>query len=428
MPRHRGCDEPTFLCGAGSWSYTLDVLDLIFAKKLGISLKLNDRLAYSNGRAAIGDCWSLRRKGTEAMKYVDFRLKTIIVACTVLAMSSADFLYAAAAQPPEQLFAELATLKADQRGNRLEEGARKEGKLNFIHTFRGKLARDHVRLFEKRYPFVKVEMADMGSQDAAERFIAEETAGRHLTDTISLAVPDLPVILKQNLVARYPTPATGRVPKQFQAFLDKQNQWVPYYWSEHGISYNTNLISPDKAPKSWQDLCNPSYRGQISFDPPETRFMVGLYILMGEEKFQAWLKCIGENQPIIQRGHTQRMNLMLSGDHAIQGDNFLYVGEEEKKKDPKTPYAIVYSAPILAYAGVMIINKNTQHPYASALFSDWTLSDESQKYVANEFRGPLIGKHPYLPDDIKVVTFGYVSDQIVDRLHNYWNQHIGKKK
>jgi ABC-type Fe3+ transport system substrate-binding protein len=236
------------------------------------------------------------------------------------------------------------------------------------------------------------------------------------------------VILKQNLVAKYPTPATSRLPKQFQGFLDKQNHWVPYYWSEHGISYNTNLIPPDKAPKSWQDLCNPAYKGQVSFDPPETRFMVGLYILMGEEKFQAWLKCMGENQPIIQRGHTQRMNLMLSGDHAIQGDNFLYVGAEEKKKDPKTPYAIVYSAPILAYAGVMIINKNTQHPYASALFSDWTLSDESQKYVADEFRGPLIGKHPYLPDDIKVVTFGYVSDDIVDRLHNYWNQHIGKKK
>jgi hypothetical protein len=72
-------------------------------------------------------------------------------------------------------------------------------------------------------------------------------------------------------------------------------------------------------------------------------------------------------------------------------------------------------------------SKNTQHPYASALFSDWTLSDESQKYIADEFRGPLIGEHPYLPDDIKVVTFGYVSDEIVDRLHNYWNQHIGKK-
>jgi iron(III) transport system substrate-binding protein len=361
------------------------------------------------------------------MKQIVSLITMFVIACAGAPLHPGH-LYAAAVQSPEALFAELAKLKPDERAKRLEEGARKEGKLNFIHTFRGKLARDHVRLFEKRYSFVKVEMADMGSQDAAERFIGEETAKRHLTDIISLAVPDMPVILKQDLVANYPTPAVQRVPKQFQGFLDKENRWLPWYWSEHGISYNTDLIPPDKAPKSWQDLCNPAYKGKVSFDPPETRFMVGLYVMLGEEKFQSWLKCMGQNQPIIQRGHTQRMNLMLAGDHAIQGDNFLYVGAEAKKKDPKTPYAIVYSAPILGYAGAIVTNKNTQHPYASALFSDWTLSDESQKYIADEFRGPLIGKHPYLPDNVNVVTFGTVSDEIVKRLHGYWDQYIGKKK
>src|SRR5688500_2499671 len=100
------------------------------------------------------------------MKHVIAYLKIVIMACALLPITSLDSLYAADA--PEYLFAELAKLKPDERLKRIEEGSRKEGKLNFIHTFRGKLARDHVRLFEKRYPFVKVEMADMGSQDAAE--------------------------------------------------------------------------------------------------------------------------------------------------------------------------------------------------------------------------------------------------------------------
>ena len=333
-----------------------------------------------------------------------------------------------AQSPAEKVYQGLAKLSPEERAKKLVEGARKEGKLNFIHTLRGKLGRGHVRLFEKRYSFLKVEMADMGSQDSAERLIAEETAGRHLTDIISLAVPDLPVILKQDLVANYPTPASRRIGKKYQGFLDKENRWLPYYWSEHGISYNTDLIPADKAPKAWEDLCKPAYKGKVSFDPAETRFLVGLYVMMGEEKLKSWLKCMGENQPIIQRGHTQRMNLMLAGDHAVQGDNFLYRGVEAKRKDPKTPYAIVYSAPILGYAGSMIINKNTPHPYASALYSDWTLSDESQKYMADHFRGPVVGKHPYLPDDANVVTFGVLSDEIVERLHGYWNEHVGKKR
>ncbi len=334
-----------------------------------------------------------------------------------------------AAEPtPERLYADLAKVPAKDRQKRLEEGARKEGKLEFIHTFRGRQARGHIKLFEKRYPFLTVDMTDMGSQDAAERLVAEETAKRHLTDMLSVGVPDLPVIIKQNLIARYPTPATKRIFKQYKGFLDSQNRWVPWYWSEHAISYNSNLISAAKAPKSWEDLCNPAYKGQISFDPAETRFLAGLYVMMGEEKLKNWLKCIGENQPIIQRGHEQRMQLMLAGDHAIQGDNYLFDGEKAKQKNPKAPFAVVYSAPILAFAGAMIINKNTQHPYASALLADWTLSDESQAYVAQELRGPVARKHPFLPDNVRVVAYSYLDDDIVNRLHEYWDQYIGRKK
>src|SRR5688500_19665185 len=58
-------------------------------------------------------------KGITMKRVVDC-LKLALVACVVLAVSSVDFLYAAAAQSPEQLFAELAKLKPDQRIKRLE--------------------------------------------------------------------------------------------------------------------------------------------------------------------------------------------------------------------------------------------------------------------------------------------------------------------
>jgi iron(III) transport system substrate-binding protein len=354
-----------------------------------------------------------------------FMLPRVAVLCISILVSISTAL---AQSPAEKLYAELAKLKPDQREKRIEEGARKEGKLNFVHTWRGKLAKGHIAVFEKRYPYIKVEMSDLGSQDAAERFIAEERVGRHLTDALSLAVPDLAVILRQNIFARYSTPATAKILKQYHGFLDPENRWTPWYWSEHGISYNTNLISPDQAPKAWFDLCKPAFKGQISFDPAETRFLAGLYVMMGEEKTKEWLKCIGENKPIIQTGHTQRMELMLTGDHAVQGDNYLYQGVEAKRKNPKAPFAIVYTAPILAFAGAMVINKNTTNPHASALLADWTLSDEGQKYITDVLRGPLAAKHPYLPDDVKVVTYNIIGEEITNRLHETWNQYIGRVK
>lgn len=328
----------------------------------------------------------------------------------------------------EKLYADLAKLPAAERQKRIEDGARKEGKLVFIHTMRGNLSTDHAALFNKRYPFLKLELeGDIGSQDAAERLYAEETAGRHFTDVINVGLPDLTTLLAKDMLARFPTTATATVLPPYKSFIDKEDRWIPWYWSEHGISYNTSLVPKDKVPTGWNDLCNPFFKGSVSFDPAEDRYLAGLYAIMGEAAVEKLLRCIGENDPIIQRGHTQRIELMLAGDHMLQGDNYLYHGIFLQRKNPKAPYAIVYSAPVMGFAGVAAINKNAQHPYAAALWTDWTLTEESQKYVAQLLRGPIGLKHPYLPDDVKIVTYNDAPPDVAKRLLGYWNTYVAKR-
>lgn len=335
---------------------------------------------------------------------------------------------AAELSPAEKIYAALAKLPPDQRARAIEEGARKEGTLLLLHTFRGQEMRDHVALFQKRYPWLHIELSSSGSADAAGRLAAEAAAGRQLTDVVNLGVPDLTFLLRDDVLARYPTPATKAILPRYRQFLDPQSRWTPWHWSEHGISYNTNLVPPDKAPKSWQDLCNPYFKGSVSYDPGETLFLVGLYTMFGDAGTQRLLKCIGENKPIIQRGHDDRLNLMLAGDHMVQGDNYLFNGENLKRHNPATPYAIVYSAPIIAWAGVMVINKDTAHPYASALWVDWTLSKESQDYVAKILRGPLTEPHPFIPETAKLAIEGPVSTDVVAKLHAYWAKYVAKSQ
>jgi iron(III) transport system substrate-binding protein len=331
---------------------------------------------------------------------------------------------AAAQTDVEKLYQDLAKLPPSERQAKLEAGARKEGKLSFVHTLRGQLGRDHVALFEQRYPFVAVDQTDNGSQEAAEKFVEEERAGRHLTDALSLAVPDLDELLKLNLLASYPTDATSDILPRFREFLDPQNRWTPYYWSDFGITYNTNMISPADAPKSWDDLCKPRFRGQVSFDGPNIRFLVGIYTLMGDAKTKSWIECIGRNKPIIQLGTMQRFELMLAGDHAVQGQNFLYYCPMRKAQNPSTPCAMVLTAPVLGFPGAIVINKYAAHPYAAALLADWVLSKESQQFLAKRFRGPLALPHPYLPEDTKLVLYGLVSNDIVDKVLSYWDQYV----
>jgi len=329
----------------------------------------------------------------------------------------------------EALYAELAALPKAERAKRVEDGARREGKIVLVHTLRGELGAGHVDLFRKRYPFLKLDVAgEIGSQDAAERLLAEEAAGRHLTDAIITAVMDLNELIRRNFVARYPTPAVEALLPQYRPFIDRENKWIPWFWSEHGMSYNTSLVPKDKAPKQWTDLCDPFFKGSVSFDPAENRFLSGLNSLMGEERTRALLECIGKNDPIVQRGHTQRVELMLAGDHMVQGDNYLYHGVSMQRKNPRAPYAIVTSAPILATNDVAAINRNAPNPYAAALFADWTLSPESQAYLAQWLRGPVALPHPFLPPDTRLVDNIDPPADVMERLLGYWERYVAKRR
>lgn len=328
----------------------------------------------------------------------------------------------------EKIYAKLAKLPAEERHKRIVAGARKEGVLS-LSAQRGKLGRKWRKAFAKRYPFVKLENFDIGGQQKAARLVAEETAGRHLTDLLSLGVPDLPTILKLDLIARYPTPMSARILKRYEKFKDPENRWLPWYMSEHGLSYNPKMLTPEQAPKSWEDLCKPQYKGMVSFEPAETRFLVGMYNVFGEDfgKFKNWVDCIGKNKPIIQRGHRARLTLMLAGDHAIGGDQYFYSAESIRRKRPKkTHFTEVYTAPVLGWAVAVVINKNAPHPYAAALFADWVLSKESQKIIYKGLRGPLTGPHPFIPASAKIVEIGAVDESLVKKLHGYWIKVIGK--
>lgn len=333
-----------------------------------------------------------------------------------------------AASAVDTLYAELAKLPPAERHQRLVEGAKKEGSLVSVPIFRGALGADHANIFRKRYPELKVEAQDMQTEDATERLIAEETAGRHLTDAVGVSTADLNLLIARDLLAVYPTPANDAILPRFKSFLDPQHRWVAWTWEEHGISYNSDLLKKEEAPKSWEDLCNPRFKGQVSFDPGERKFLVGVFMMMGEQKYKQWMECVGNNSPIIMKGHTQRITLMLAGDHAVQGDNFLYRGALLKSRNPKkAPFEIVWTAPILGRPDVTIINKSTTRPHASALWADWHLSDESQQYVAKNFRPPLTMSHPFIPDDAEIFMYGVIKEEDAQKASKYWTDYVGRK-
>ena len=353
-----------------------------------------------------------------------FIVTAAVLATTFTAMPSTSF--AQQLSPDEQIYASLADLPAAERQNRLVEGAKKEGKLAIIQTLPLNYDERLKPAFEKKYPFIKMDSSRMGSQDGPERLVAEEAAGRHLTDLIVNAVPDSTVLIEQNLAARLRSPSLAKLRPGYEGFVDPQNRWVPVYWSEYGMSYNSNLLTGTQAPKDWFDLCKPEFNGNFSFEPAPIKHLVGMYELLGDKGIQDWLACVGKNKPIIMRGNTARVNLMLAGEHLVQGANYFYEGVRLKRDNPAVPFQPVYGAPIMGFAGAVIVNRNAPNPHAAALYADFMLDTEAQQLLHVEMRGPLTMEHPYMPKGIRIVAFNSQTIDLVNKVVGYWEKFIGK--
>ncbi len=352
-------------------------------------------------------------------------IRTILAVC----MSGALGVFAAQAQElskAEQIYADLAKLPKAERAKEIEAGARREGTISIVQTLREDLGNGQIQLFANRYPFLKVDWtASLGSADGAQRLYSEEVAGRHLTDAINVAIVDMSDLLLKNMIARYPTPERDRIYPKFRDLFEPEGRFTLTFWDVNGMVYNTNLVPPDRVPKQWMDLCDPFFKGNFSFDPVLARQVAGFYTLMGDKTLE-FFRCLGRNKPIVQRGFSQRFALMAAGDHMIEADSYLYQAYAEKKKNPQSPVAIVptgTSPPLASFGGVGI-NRQTQHPYATALFVDWMVSDESQNYLAANLRGPVAAKHPYLTDDSKFVVMPDLPKNIIDPLVDEWRRNI----
>ena len=332
----------------------------------------------------------------------------------------------------EKLYADLAKLDPAAREQRILNGAKKEGALQFTMSLGTKLGRGYNKIFQAKYPFVKADAFYISDPIAIDQLVSESAAGRVLKDVVAAAsIATLTQPLRKDLLARYPTPATKKILPQYSIFKDKENRWTPILWSEHGVSYNPNMVKEEDAPKTFEDLCNPRFSDQVSFEPIRARFVYYVYLISGSDlgKAEAWMKCMGANKPILMKGHTTRLQLMFAGDHSVQGDNFLYNGTLQNQKNPKkAPFKAVYDIPVLASATTVVINENTPHPYTAALYADWALTSPPQEYLSKKYRGPVSFPHPYLKDDVKLINLPVPDPVVLKKLYDMWSKHMRGKR
>jgi iron(III) transport system substrate-binding protein len=309
------------------------------------------------------------------------RSKTLFFSLFISSIIASVFPSLSFAQGAASALKQYEGLKGKEREQRLSEGAKKEGRV-VVYSF---TAVDQLtpllEEFQKRYPFIKAEHYRANATGVFNKFSTEARAGQTLADVIDISAGETHTLLQMGLIDPYLSPSREGIPKDF---MDEKGYWTAHYHFVIALGVNTQHIKAAEAPKSYDELINPKWKGRLSLDPADQDLFGALLLHWGKEKALNYFRNLAKLEPRMVSGHTQQANLVGAGE--IHMAPWLYGYRPLQLKDEGAPVETLLFDPVLSNPAYLLLTKNSPHPHAAALLIDWALSaDGGMKFFAEKF-------------------------------------------
>ncbi|MFC1816128.1 ABC transporter substrate-binding protein [Thermodesulfobacteriota bacterium] len=286
------------------------------------------------------------------------------------------------------LFVLLQTSKLNAQS--LFEEAKKEGKITLYSGLTMPDTQFVGDAFTKKYPFIKFDFIRASSAKLLQKIMLEKQGGKRIADVGHTIGNLINPYKKEGLIQKYVSPETKDWP---EGFKDPVGYWTTYITDYNTWAYNTQMVSEKEAPKNYEDLLDPKWKGKIGLANTEHEWYQGMMDLMGREKGLQFMKRLASQDLMINSGKTLTAQLCASGEFALaKGALHRYL--QLKKKGAPVQWTS-FPTPILAGLRVFVLYADAPHPNAGKLFIDFMLSREGQE-VMNK-----LGRHP-VRKDIKV--------------------------
>ncbi|OGP23056.1 MAG: hypothetical protein A2038_02170 [Deltaproteobacteria bacterium GWA2_57_13] len=282
------------------------------------------------------------------------------------------------------LRSEAAAQTEKEKLDKLIEGARKEGTVVYYGSTSTPEALEMMKGFERKYPFIKAEHYRAGSDTLMEKILIETRAGRYSADVYNLRSFTTSVLVQKGLFAKYPSPH-ARFYKE--GFKDPDGHWISFYMNPATFGYNTKLVPASQAPKDWNDLLDPKWKGQMIMDREESEWFANMLKFMGREKGLQFMQRLATQNLTFRAGHTLLAQLVAAGEFKI--GVVLYTPRLELMKAAGAPLEWVRANPVIAYHYTIGVAAKAPHPNAARLFVDFFLSKEGQELIAKIGRVPV---------------------------------------
>src|SRR5262245_21897391 len=312
--------------------------------------------------------------------------------------SRRDLLKASTALTATTLFAEpirAAAPPAEAVTPALIEAAKKEGKVVHYTSVDLPLAEKVGKAFETKYPGISVRIERTGAERVFTRIAQERSSNIHACDVVqSSDAAHFVVWKREGILAPYvPEEVAQHYPAEHK---DADGLFASYRVYLCVMARNTDLVKDADAPKSFKDLLDPKWAGQIVKAHPgySGTILTATYQTARDVGWELYQKLAKQRVMQVQSASDPPKKLAL-GERAIMADGIEY-GVFQLKETGK-PVDVIYPAEgsplIIGPNGVL---KNAPNPNAARLFQSFMLSAECQQFNV-EFGG-LRSAHKLVKD------------------------------
>jgi iron(III) transport system substrate-binding protein len=244
--------------------------------------------------------------------------------------------------------------------------------------------------FEKAHPDIDVQWVDMGSQEVLDRVRAEKDNPQ---SDVWFGAPAEAFDrgTRENLLEPYIPTWSNAISVEGR---EKSDRWYGTYLTPEVIAYNTQAVSATEAPKDWDDVLDPKWKGKLLIRDPiasgTMRAIFGAIIARSvartgsPESGYEWLRRLDANT----REYVLNPTILYQKIGRQEGIITLWdmpdIATLKQRTGIPVDYVIPSSGTPVLVDGIAIV-KGTKHPKEARLYYEFVTTPQALKAAAEQF-------------------------------------------
>ncbi|MDO8688637.1 MAG: extracellular solute-binding protein [Dehalococcoidia bacterium] len=290
-----------------------------------------------------------------------------------------------------------AALKPEQVRAQLYEAAKKEGQVVVYATGTSADMEFYRKGFSQAYPGIEIKEWMGTNEQILEKMTTEFKAGKVNADQVMLPLDSWLIVKQTGIGENWKAPESVNFPA---GGVDPDGLYVLENAAVHVISYNTQSVPAAEAPKSYDDLLKPYFKGKLGLEQAAVSWFTQRIAIWGKDKTVDYCKKLAAQNLKYISGHTTLADAVVSGEIQVAVNVYQHRVEQQKAKGAPVKWAV--DEPAGLEPNCLGLAKNSPHPNAGKLFLDWRLSEQGALITYRDLQRYPTRNGAALPPEMKV--------------------------